>query len=252
MIKEIEIYEKMYFALMNKAEKRKRPFGYVEKHHPLPKCIELNDYTIVLTAQEHYLAHKWLAKMLPNNIKIQYACFCMAFVKNKNTQVRYEISAEDYAELKKLGSELRTGKKVTKETLEKISKSLKKHYREFPEAKEKFRSLRLGVHNSKEHIRKSAKAQIGLKRSEETKRKMSESMKGNKNSLGAKRSEEFKRKVSERMKGKPKSEECKRKLSELNKGNSYAKGTFYTKRMRRNMSLAHIGQIPWNKGLKTI
>ena len=53
------------------------------------------------------------------------------------------------------------------------------------------------------------------KHSEETKRKMSETRKGNKNCLGHKRSEETKRKMSEAKKSM--SEETKRKIGEANK-----------------------------------
>ena len=58
------------------------------------------------------------------------------------------------------------------------------------------------------------------KHSEETKRKMSEYWKGNKNCLGHKRSEETKRKMSEAKKGKTLSEETKRKMSEAKKSMS--------------------------------
>ena len=55
--------------------------------------------------------------------------------------------------------------------------------------------------------------------SEETKRKLSEAKKGEKNYMfGKKQSEESNRKHSEALKGKPKSEETKRKMSEARKG----------------------------------
>ena len=54
---------------------------------------------------------------------------------------------------------------------------------------------------------------------EEHKRKISQSHKGNKYSLGVKHSEESKRKMSEAHKGRIFSEESKRKMSEAQKGN---------------------------------
>ena len=73
------------------------------------------------------------------------------------------------------------------------------------------------------------------KHSEETKRKMSEYWKGNKNSLGHKHSEETKRKLSETRKGKTASEETKRKISEANKGKTPSEET------KRKMSEAKKG-----------
>ena len=66
----------------------------------------------------------------------------------------------------------------------------------------------------------------GSKMSEETRRKMSESLKGRKFS------EEHRRKIGEANRRRIISEETRRKLSEVNKGR---KNPFY-------------GKIPWNKG----
>ena len=77
------------------------------------------------------------------------------------------------------------------------------------------------------------------KHSEETKRKMSEYWKGNKNCLGHKRSEETKRKMSEARKGKTLSEETKRKMSEAKKGKPK---TPHTEETKRKMSEAKEGK----------
>lgn len=73
------------------------------------------------------------------------------------------------------------------------------------------------------------------KHSEETKLKMSESMRG-KNTW---------------MKGRHLSEETKRKISEASKGkrNSFF-GKQHSEESKRKMSEAKKGKIPWNKGLK--
>lgn len=60
--------------------------------------------------------------------------------------------------------------------------------------------------------------------SEETRRKLSESMKGNSNPKGIKRSEEF-----------------KRRLSEVNKGNTNFKGRHHTEETRKKMSIVQTG-----------
>lgn len=97
------------------------------------------------------------------------------------------------------------GKKVRFETKEKISKSLK------------------GIKRSEETKLKMSKAKIGNKytrginKTEEHKRKLSESL------IGRKFSEEHKKKLSESSRGKILSEETKRKISESSKGRNKGK-----------------------------
>ena len=107
----------------------------------------------------------------------------------------------------------------------------------------------------------------GIPRSEETKRKISEGQKGNKNGLGNKSrtgllpwnkgkpmSEETKRKLSESLKGRPSprkgkklSKETKRKLSEAHKGKTISQET----RTKISNSLKKIGhKPPSTKGTK--
>ena len=65
---------------------------------------------------------------------------------------------------------------------------------------------------SEETKKKISEANKGKKLSEETKKKMSETLKGKP------RSGETKKKISETLKGKPKSEEARRKMAEARKG----------------------------------
>lgn len=67
---------------------------------------------------------------------------------------------------------------------------------------------------------------IGLKFSDETKRKMSMAGKGHKRNLGQKRSEEYKKKLSEILKGRKQSEE------HINKRRKYLKGRIISKEQR--------------------
>lgn len=65
---------------------------------------------------------------------------------------------------------------------------------------------------------------------------------------GKPRSEETKKKLSEALKGRkcgPHSDETKKKISEANKGKKR------TSEQKKKMSEAHKGQIAWNKGKKT-
>ena len=55
--------------------------GYTEKHHIIPKCIGGNDCKnnlVMLTPEEHYLAHQLLVKIYPNNTKLVFAAKMMS------------------------------------------------------------------------------------------------------------------------------------------------------------------------------
>lgn len=84
----------------------------------------------------------------------------------------------------------------------------------------------------------NGEANKGKKRSDETKRKLSESHKGNHPS------EETRQKMSEKRKGKKHSEEWSKKISEANKGRKFSE------EHRRKLSEAKKGRTPWNKGKK--
>ena len=82
---------------------------------------------------------------------------------------------------------------------------------------------------------------LGCHRSDETKKKMSESQKGKHVS------DETKKKISEALKGKHFSEETKKKLSEAHKG---VKKSPHSDETKKKISESLKGRIPWNKGLK--
>jgi group I intron endonuclease len=68
---------------------------------------------------------------------------------------------------------------------------------------------------------KGNKNHIGKRHTAETRRKMSELMKGNKNNLGKHHSPETRKKMSESLKGRTVTAETRRKLSEAHKKNGY-------------------------------
>jgi len=58
-------YKRIYEELIGKAKCRKKPAGYVEKHHIIPKWQGGSNgpsNLVWLTAREHYIAHLLLAK----------------------------------------------------------------------------------------------------------------------------------------------------------------------------------------------
>lgn len=69
-------YQKHYDLLIDKARKRGIINCYHEKHHVIPRCMGgTNDKSniVVLTPEEHYLAHQLLVKIYPDNRKLIYA-----------------------------------------------------------------------------------------------------------------------------------------------------------------------------------
>ena len=132
---------------------------YYETHHILPKCMGCSnkkDNLIQLYPKEHFLAHKMLAMENPNNFSLVHAYQCMAFTKNKNQKQRYELTPEEYEEVRIL-----------------FSNSLKNKYKD-----------------------KTQHPNYGKHLSNETKEKISKANKGNKKCLGRKLSDETKEKIS--------------------------------------------------------
>ena len=148
---------------------------YWEGHHIIPKCMggegranQKHKNIIRLYPQEHFIAHKLLAKENPENRKLVLAWSMMAFPKGK-TKRELEITPEEYAELRKMlsifmkehnpalkdGHPWNYGKKniysketlkkiraprphtqgthKSKETRKKMSLAVKKRYKEHPE-----------------------------------------------------------------------------------------------------------------------
>ena len=126
----------------------------------------------------------------------------------------------------------------------------------------------IGMHHSKETRRKISEAKKGEKNhnygkhlSEETMRKISEAKKGKKMSEESRKklsesrkgitlSEECRHKISESHKGKHHSADSKIKMSESHKGKKYIR---YSKHLseehRRKLSESQKGRVPWNKGI---
>ena len=77
---------------------------YKEQHHIKPKCKGGTNDTqnlIDLLPQEHYEAHKLLAKENPGDIQLHFAWYCVSHVTNSNNHI-IKISAEEYAELREI------------------------------------------------------------------------------------------------------------------------------------------------------
>ena len=94
-------YKKHYNLLIEKALNRNIEC-YTELHHIVPRCLGGSDEKsnlIKLTPEEHFIAHKLLTKIYPNNLKLLYALnFMSSPVAQRNLNnksfgfVRKEIS----------------------------------------------------------------------------------------------------------------------------------------------------------------
>lgn len=95
-------YKKIYDQLINRAKTRVLPEGtYSEKHHIKPRCLGGNNSNfnlVALTAREHYVAHKLLVEIYPDNRKLFHAYWAMAtFTKGGRT---YKVSSREMERLK--------------------------------------------------------------------------------------------------------------------------------------------------------
>lgn len=99
---------------------------YCERHHIMPKCMDGSneeDNLIDLYAKEHFIAHKLLALEFPQNKKLVYAWWCMSNGFEAETQRHYELTPEEYEEVKIALSKVKMGVPLSKETRNKISEA---------------------------------------------------------------------------------------------------------------------------------
>jgi hypothetical protein len=103
-------YKKIYDDLMLKArsENRVKNVGvYYEAHHIIPRCLggggKVSQRTkhpniILLTAKEHFVAHKLLCEIYPNNKKLLSAFWNFVNGRNKSNQGEnhHRIGAREY------------------------------------------------------------------------------------------------------------------------------------------------------------
>jgi hypothetical protein len=105
-------YEKIYNQLIYRAQFENRQKGcgvYFESHHIVPKCLGgNNDKTnlVLLTAREHYVAHKLLCEVHPDETKLHYALWRMMNVQNLKHDRTYNISSKEYSRCKQIQSKL--------------------------------------------------------------------------------------------------------------------------------------------------
>jgi hypothetical protein len=186
-------YVKIYNQLIERAKQDSRKKGcgiYYERHHIVPRCLggnESKDNLVLLTAKEHYVAHKLLHRIYPSNKKLFHAYRMMAVMKNsKDSERYYVVSSREYEYLKN---------------------NMKNYYDHDSRIKAVETRTRNGKlwhsDETKEKIREKRKLQV-IKHSDETRKKISESLKkvDYSSRVGRITSDATKKKMSETHKGK--------------------------------------------------
>jgi hypothetical protein len=108
-------YQKVYDQIIQKAKAENRQKGglvYYEAHHIIPKCMGGTGFSyqwkthpniVLLTAKEHFLCHRILARLHPTNFKLCLAFWMMCSMKKNTSQQRlYNVTNNAYQEAKEL------------------------------------------------------------------------------------------------------------------------------------------------------
>ena len=194
-------YLRVYCNLIRKAENRTPPEGYIEKHHIFPVSIfGNNNKTVVLSAREHYIAHALLEKVYikrcgTNDKKTIKMTYAFWLMNNQKDKY-YNSKLYESARIRFSENNIWKDKKHSEETKEKLRQ--------------------IGLNRSEEYKRKMSEVKKGKPMSEETKRKLSEINKAkcsNNQSKNTPLSEEHRKKISNTLKGRKLSDETKAKMS---------------------------------------
>jgi len=178
-------YLRLYGALIAKAQARGNVVGYKETHHIVPRSFGgSNDPSnlVALTAREHFVAHRFLAKIYPNTGMVHaiYKMACSGKTTNKYifTSRLYEhlrkeharrVSEDEVANAKK-------GRPGRKQSEEHIRNRVKSRQKNGPwltdEARANISKSLSGTTNARKGKALSTVAEIeGHKRSVETRKK---------------------------------------------------------------------------------
>jgi hypothetical protein len=167
-------YQIIYNQIIERAKNRVLE-GYKERHHILPKCLggsNEKENLVELTAREHFLCHRLLCEIYPNENKLKHALWLMTIGKQKSKNTHYIISSKTYERLKINHSNMLKNTPRLDKTKEKISNS-KKGIPISEETKKNISNGRLGIKCKPYKKRKDA----GIKRNPNP--KTSQLLKGN-------------------------------------------------------------------------
>tara|TARA_B100000508_G_scaffold136063_1_gene128539 strand:+ start:1192 stop:1902 length:711 start_codon:yes stop_codon:yes gene_type:complete len=124
-------YRKHYLKLIENARLENRIKGeeYFEEHHIQPRCMggtDEKENLVLLTPEEHYIAHLLLVKMYPCEPKLLYAANMMSnrnnksygWVKRKFAKYHSKWLRENFVVTDKMKANMRKAQKGKKKTTE--------------------------------------------------------------------------------------------------------------------------------------
>ena len=208
-------YQLIHNQIIERAQHRV-PAGYTERHHIIPKCMGgTNDcHNLVrLTAREHFIVHKLLVEIYPNEPSLQRAAFMMSNMQSKSQERNYHVGIREYSRLKEAMA-------ITwREAYANGYVSNRKGKKMSDAAKLKISIAHTGKTLSEKTKKKMSKSKKGVIFSAESRKKMSESKKG------AVLSETHKAKIGKALIGRPVSDETRKQiqLSNVNKTQKHSK-----------------------------
>lgn len=113
-------YSKIYNRLVsNKTKRKKDKNTYYESHHIIPRCLGGSDEVsnlVLLTAREHFIAHRLLSKIYPQDLNLKLAVLFMASTETLGEI--YKVTSRTYSTLKTEASEARKVKASHANTME--------------------------------------------------------------------------------------------------------------------------------------
>jgi hypothetical protein len=181
------IYERLIYRGKNSNRKRFKKsnpkYVYYERHHIIPKCMNGSDdpeNLVLLTPEEHWVAHLLLVKIHPEVSSLVFACQAMLMNGPRNNRSKNKLFGTLRKKVGELTTERQKGVPCPEQKKSKISATLKG--REAPHQKGDN-----NVSKRPEVAKKISDAKKGKKtgpRPEEVKRKISNTKKGRKHLSG--------------------------------------------------------------------
>lgn len=183
-----------------KLKKDDRKYIYYENHHILPKSLypkykDNKNIQVLLTAEEHFIVHFLLTKILPSK---QMAACALLMTKGQNGH-KYVVTPEQYKELRESYAK------------NPPCKGIKRTPEQCKAIGDRCRGRKL----SKKARKNISNAHKGLKQSKEQIEKRTAKLRG------IKRNDKLKKQISDKLKGHKVLKKTKKKLSEINKNKKY-------------------------------
>ena len=113
-------YRHIYDQIVDRAKVENRVKSsnvYYEAHHIIPRCLggggmasewRTHPNIVLLTAKEHFLCHRLLCWIYPDNSKLAYAYWGLCNQRGRGQKNRYTPSSRAYEEARKLSASNRS------------------------------------------------------------------------------------------------------------------------------------------------